>query len=164
MRYKRVIPMVADEEAKEREKQLKKEEEEKRLSEEVGEECKESVSKVEINESKDRVYEHFKQISQTIIMDNQALPEEKKKKPKQLILGQMHGRKRKRGSNIAKEHKNQDDSSNTSKFSTPIPSLDTRVVHMSNNAKRKARQAIEERKLQQNLVQIQDNSEITPIR
>lgn len=155
--------MVADEEANEREKQLK-EEEEKRLSEEVGEECKESVSKVEINESKGRVYEHFKQISQTMITDNQALPKEKKKKPTQLILGQMHGRKRKRESNIAKAHKNQDDSSNTSKFSTPTPSLDTRIVHMSKKAKQKARQAIEERKLQQNLVQIQDNPEITSIR
>ncbi|RLU22965.1 hypothetical protein DMN91_005243 [Ooceraea biroi] len=153
MRYKRVIPMVADQEAKEREKELKKEVEEQRLNEGVSEEC---ISKNEIDESKERVYEHFKQISQTVTTDDQASSKKKKKNAK-LTLGQMHGRKRKRESDIAKAHENQE--RDNSEFSTPRPSLDTRIVHMSKKAKQDIQQAIEERKVQQSLVQIQDGDD-----
>ncbi|EZA53331.1 Exosome component [Ooceraea biroi] len=96
MRYKRVIPMVADQEAKEREKELKKEVEEQRLNEGVK-------------------------------------------------------------SDIAKAHENQE--RDNSEFSTPRPSLDTRIVHMSKKAKQDIQQAIEERKVQQSLVQIQDGDD-----
>jgi len=145
--------MLADQETKELEK---KKEEEKRLTEEASEE---GISEAEINQSKNKIYEHFKEVSQTISetnLDNQILPKEKNK-PTQLILGQMHDRKRKRESNI-KTHEDQEQQDDNNKFSTPTPSLDTRIIHMSKKQKEKVQQAIEERKMQQNLQNLQDSN------
>lgn len=155
------MPMVVDQEAKEREKQLKKEEEENRLTEQASEE---GVSKGEINESKDRVYDHFKQVSQTITTDDQATSK-RKKKPADLILGQMHGRKRKRESNITKSYKYEEKDS-TSELSTPTPSLDTRIAQVPKKIKAEAREAIEDNEIQQSLAQVQDDNkpEVTSMR
>lgn len=154
--------MVVDQEAKELEKQQKKKEE-KHMTEVANE----GVSRVEINESKDRVHEHFKQMSQTMTQDLQPLPKNKnkKKKPTVISLGQMHGKKRKRESNVTNAHENQKKEFKT-EFSTPSPSLDTRITHMSKKMRQDARETIEECKVQQNLAQIQynNNPEIKSIR
>lgn len=155
-----MIPMVMDQEEKERERQQKKEEEDRHLTEEIE---KEAVSMDEINESKDRVHEHFKQISDIVPLDQQATS--KKKKPTHMTLGKMRGRKRKRESSITKAHKKNQMDRNT-EFVTPAPSLDTRIVHVPKKGKAAARQATEEYKAQQNLAQVQDanNPEIQSIR
>lgn len=153
MRYKCVIPMVVDQE---REKQQKKEEEEK-TEEDLTVIGNEYVNETEINESKNRVYEHFKQICE---MKNKQveIPSKKKKKSKQLILSQMHGRKRKREFDVGNENQKKNDDND---FCTPIPYLDAGTVHMSKKAKREAREAIEERKIQESLTHGQgdNNSE-----
>lgn len=94
-RYKRVIPMIAEEEARERERQ--REEEEKRLNE---------LKKKEkdLEESKNRVYEHFKQVSQIVAGENVS---KSPRKSSQIPLSQMSARKRKRDSNINKQHDTQ---------------------------------------------------------
>jgi len=152
--------MLADQETKELEK---KKEEEKHLTEA----SEQGVSEAEINQSKNKVYEHFKEVSQTIsgTMDNQIPPKKETNKPKQFILGQMHDRKRKKESNIMKTHEDQQEQDDNNKFSTPTPSLDTRIIHMSKKQKEKVQQAIEERKMQQNFetlqVQNTNNAETT---
>ncbi|KAG9427888.1 exosome component 10 [Apis mellifera carnica] len=110
-RYKRVIPMIAEQEAQEREKQ--KQEEENRLKKEI-----------EIVESKNRVYQHFKQVSQMITGKNES---ELSKKPSQTPLSQMPGRKRKRDSNINKQDEVQEEKTNDN-LSTPVPILETRII------------------------------------
>lgn len=136
MRYKCVIPMVMDQEVKERETQEKKEEESSTKDKHVDE--------AEINESKSRVYQHFKQISQTN-KQVESTPK-KKKKSNQLALSQMHGKKRKRQLDIGNEKRG-----NASDFSTPTPNLNAGSMHVSKKAKR---EAIEERKVQGNLARI----------
>lgn len=152
MRYKCVIPMIMHHETKEREKQQKEnekeEEEEKRstINAKV-----EHIDESEINESKSRVYEHFKQICQTANKEVVDLPKKKKKKKKtckQLTLGQMHGRKRKRESDI----KNEIQVNRNNDFSTPTSPI--KVIHMSKKIKREIQETNEERKVQDN------NSEI----
>ncbi|CAL1681433.1 unnamed protein product [Lasius platythorax] len=133
MRYKCVIPMIVHHEAKERERQQKegekKEEGENRSTVKVEEK---HIDETEINKSKDRVYEHFKQVvSQAVSKEVEVLPKKKKKKKKthnnQLILNQMaqQGKKRKRESDIKNEIQVKIDNNY---FSTPTPSLDVRVM------------------------------------
>lgn len=103
--------MIAEQEAQEREKQ--KQEEENRLKKEI-----------EIVESKNRVYQHFKQVSQMITEKNES---ELSKKPSQTPLSQMPGRKRKRDSNINKQDEVQEEKTNDN-LSTPVPILETRII------------------------------------
>lgn len=102
--------MIAEQEAQEREKQKQ---EENRLKKEI-----------EIVESKNRVYQHFKQVSQMITGKNES---ELSKKPSQTPLSQMPGRKRKRDSNINKQDEVQEEKTNDN-LSTPVPILDTRII------------------------------------
>ncbi|XP_067213814.1 exosome complex component 10 homolog [Linepithema humile] len=148
MRYKCVIPMIADYEAKEREKQQKEEENCSTAKVEL-------VDETEINESKNRVLEHFKEVSQTT--NNEVVTsakKKKKKKPKHLILGQMHGRKRKRESNI--RNKSQEESYD-SNFSTPSSSLDATITHISKQMRPEV-EIIEERNVQQSFAPVQDSN------
>lgn len=132
MRYKCVIPMVIDQEVKERETQKKKEEEEEEnlIKDKY-------INEAEINESKSRVFQHFKQISQTN-KQVESMPK-KKKKSNQLTLSQIHGKKRKRQVDIGNEKR--------------TPNLNAGSVHVSKKAKAK-REAIEERKVQGSLARI----------
>lgn len=107
--------MIAEQEAQEREKE--KQEEENRLN-------KLKKEETEIVESKNRVYEHFKQVSQMIIGKNES---ELSKKPSQTPLSQMPGRKRKRDSNINKQDEVQEEKTNDN-LSTPVPILETRII------------------------------------
>lgn len=86
-RYKRVIPMVAEEESRERQRQ--EQEEAERADKLTKTENQGEGKNMEIEESKNRVYEHFKKIA--------------KKKQSQIPLSQMEGRKRKRDSDINKQ-------------------------------------------------------------
>lgn len=152
MRYKCVIPMIVHHETKEREKQQKeneKKEEEMRSTVNVEEQ---HIDETEINESKSRVYEHFKQICKTTNKEVAALPKKKKKKKScnQLTLGQMHGRKRKRESDI----KNEIQVKRNNDFSTPTPPLDIKVMHMPKKIKREVQETSKEGKTHNN------NSEI----
>lgn len=149
-RYKCVIPVIAEQEAEERKKQ-EKEEEEKQTNET---DKKENIEQAEINESINRVHEHYMQISQSLSKEDQSFSKKKKKKSK-LLLGQMHGRKRKRESDIAKDNENQERSDDS--LSTPTPSLNAKIVHMSKNAKQEMQNAIEEQKLQETLAQVQED-------
>lgn len=155
-----MIPMIAELETKERERQCK-EEEEKRLSETVK---RENVVQTEIDESKDRVYEHFKQISQSpseeVHLSQANAPKKNKKKKKNkkhgVILSTMAGKKRKRESDIAREDAGQQTTSD-SNFCTPVPSLNTRIVHTSKKRKQEIQRTIEERKVQENIAQVKGN-------
>lgn len=152
--------MIAELETKELERQCK-EEEEKRLSETVKHE---NVDRTEIDESKDRVYEHFKQISQSpseeVHLSQVNMPKKNKKKKKNkkqgVILSRMAGKKRKRESNIAREDAGQQTTSDNN-FCTPVPSLNTRIVHTSKKRKQEIQRTIEERKVQENIAQAKGN-------
>lgn len=173
-RYKCVIPMVAEQEAKEREIQQKKEEE-KSLKETVEDV---SLGQKEIEESISRVQEHYRQVTQTLNTETQTLNAEtqtsskKKKKKKKKnknpmlqLLSQMQGKKRKRESNIAKGSENAEKGNDT--FFTPTPSLDTRIVHMPKKVRLEMNNMKEERKLQETLHQVQKNNNpevINPMR
>jgi len=140
MRYKCVIPMVMDQEAKEREKWQKKEE---KIEESSTMKIKdEYVNEAEINESKNRVHEHFKQMSQT---NKQAeIPSKKKKKSDQLILSQ-------------KKKKNNDND-----FSILTSYLNAGTVHISKKTNQEIQEVIEEPKVQKEIlpqVQGDNNSE-----
>lgn len=114
-RYKRVIPMIAEQEAQEREKL--RQEEENRLNEVKSKED-------EIAESKNRIYEHFKRVSQMATEGSvSVLP----KKPSQTPLSQMSGRKRKRDSNINKQDEVQDKKIKDD-LSNPTPMLETKTT------------------------------------
>ncbi|XP_029159209.1 LOW QUALITY PROTEIN: exosome component 10 [Nylanderia fulva] len=130
MRYKCVLPMVAHYEAKEREKQQKEEEKPSTVQQ------KEGIDETEINESKDRVYEHFKQMSQTMNKEVEVLPKKKKKKkkPNQFTLNQIaQYKKRKRESNVINKTLN-DYKNCTTSFSTSTS--DASVMHPSKKMKR----------------------------
>ncbi|XP_076278935.1 exosome component Rrp6 isoform X2 [Lasioglossum baleicum] len=133
-RYKRVIPMIAQEEAQERERQ--KQAEENRLN-------KEKKDDEEIVESKNRVYELFKQVSQIVKGENS-------KKPSPVSLGQMQGRKRKRDSNIKKEDDTQEKANDS--LLTPAP---LSIKKVSNNET----PSTEEQKVQECLARIQGQDE-----
>lgn len=139
MRYKCVIPMVMDQEAKEREIEKKKEEKEKKEEESLTKD--KCINEAEIDESKSRVYQHFKQISQTN-KQVESMPK-KKKKSNQLTLSQIRGKKRKKQFDIGNEKRRND-----SDFSTPTPNFNAGSVQVSKKAKRETREAIEERKVQ----------------
>lgn len=114
-RYKRVIPMIAEQEAQEREKL--RQEEENRLN-------KLKSKEDEIAESKNRIYEHFKRVSQMATEGSvSVLP----KKPSQTPLSQMSGRKRKRDSNINKQDEVQDKKIKDD-LSNPTPMLETKTT------------------------------------
>ncbi|CAL7952505.1 unnamed protein product [Xylocopa violacea] len=98
-RYKRVIPMIAEEEARERERQ----EEENRLNDA-------EIEKEDIAESKKKVHEHFKQVSQTMAKEKVTA---RSKKSSKISLSQMQGRKRKRDANIGKEDETKETDRNT---------------------------------------------------
>lgn len=150
MRYKCVIPMVVDYEAKEREKQQK--EEENRLATKT-----EFVDKTEIDESKNRVLEHFKQVCQTVNNKVETPTKKKKKKKcKNVVLSQMHGRKRKRESNIKNESQEKSYDKN---FFTSMSSLDTTIAHVSKQIKSNV-EIIGEQNVQQSFAQNSDNSEV----
>lgn len=163
MRYKCVIPMVVDEEAKQREQRQKEKAEEDSRTVRFKDEY---VNEAEINESKNRVHQHFKQVSQTIVSNKQVeIPpkkKKKKKKPKQLILSQMQGRKRKREFDNGNENRKKNDGNDFS-MTTLTPYLDAGgTVHMSKKAKPEAQKAIEDQKaIQESLAQMQgdNNSE-----
>lgn len=142
-RYKRVIPMVAQEEAQERERQKRKEE--NRLIEKKKQE-------EDLTESKNRVYEHFKQVSQ-IATDENATKSSKKKPP--VPLSQHQGRKRMRDSNINKEDEIRERTNDN--LLTPAPLLQTRRIHRSKEESRDGEPLIEEQKVQECLARrIQD--------
>ncbi|XP_078050895.1 exosome component Rrp6 [Augochlora pura] len=130
-RYKRVIPMVALEEEQEREKQ--KQQEESRPTEIEKQE--------EIVESKNRVYEHFKQVT----------AREKPKKTAPVSLCQLQGRKRKRDSNIKKgaETREKEDDS----LLTPAPSL-------AKDESDDVTLLTEEQKVEECLARIRDQGEV----
>lgn len=114
-RYKRVIPMIAEQEAEERER-LRQEEENR------SNELKKKED--ETAESKNRVYEHFKRVSQMVTEESVSdLP----KKPSQIPLSQMSGRKRKRDSNINKQDEVQDKKIKDD-LSNPTPTLKTKTT------------------------------------
>lgn len=153
MRYKCVIPIVIDQEAKEREKQEKKEEKEKKEEDSIIKIENEYLNETEINESKNRVYEHFKKMSQT--NKQVKIPPKKKKKSKNLILNQIHGGKRKREFDIGNEIRKKN---NDNDFATvPVPHFDAGTVHMSKKAKQEV-QTIERQKMQESLTQVQSNN------
>lgn len=154
MRYKCVIPMVIDQEAKEHEKRQKKGEKEKEgesSTVKIEDEC---VNEAQINESKNRVYEHFKQISQ--INKQGEILSKKKKKSKQLILSQIHGGKRKREFNIRNEDRKKSDDNDFSM----APYLNAETMHLSKKVKQEVpkAQTIEERKMQKSLAQVQSDN------
>lgn len=155
MRYKCVIPMIMDQEAKEREKQEQKKEEKEEESSavKIKDEC---INEAEINESKNRVYEHFKQISQT--NKRAEIPPKKKKRSKQFILSQIHGRKRKREFDIRNENRKKDDNED---FSAPTSCLNAGTAHVSKKAKRETQETVEERKVQENLAQVQGDNKLS---
>lgn len=153
-RYKCVIPMLVKLEAQEREMQQKREDE-KRLEEAVKDV---SVDQAEIDESKNRVHQHFKQVAQSsneVIQNTPKKNKKKKKKKKnpEVILDQMHGKKRKRESNIAKESIEQEKSNND--FCTPAPSLDPAIMRLPKKMRQEMLNKIEERGVQKTLAQIQ---------
>ncbi|CAK9815186.1 Exosome component 10 [Anthophora quadrimaculata] len=118
-RYKRVIPMVAEEEAQERERQKQEEKaEEERLNKE------EKPEEKDIVESKNRVYQHFKQVAEIVRGDDASAPSRKSSK---VPLSQMHGRKRKRDSNINKQNKAKK-GKDEDNLLTPVPSLEARIT------------------------------------
>lgn len=164
-RYKCVIPMIAELETKEQE--IRKEEEEKRLSQTVKHE---NLDQTEIYKSKSRVYEHFKQISQSneeikeeVHLNEANIPKKpkknkkKKKKNSAAILGNMPDRKRKRESDIVRKDIQAQEKTSDNNFCTPMPSLDTRIVHMSKKIKQEIQHTIEEQRVQENLTQVQGN-------
>jgi len=145
--------MVMDQEAKEREKLQKKEE---KIEESSTMKIKdEYVNEAEINESKNRVHEHFKQMSQT---NKQAeIPPKKKKKSDQLILSRIHGRKRKRDIGNENKRKNNDND-----FSILTSYLNAGTVHVSKKTKQEIQEVIEKPMVQkESLPQVQgdNNSE-----
>lgn len=172
-RYKCVIPMIAEQEAKEL-KKWEKEEEEKRLNEtkteENNKECQ--LGEAEINESINRVYNHYKQVSESLNKDvqsknvqSQSKKEKKKKKKSKLFLGEMPDRKRKRESDIANQERNESQVRNDDSSSTPTPSLNIKIKYMPKKAKQKIQDANEERKLQETLAHVQKSTtEIKSIR
>lgn len=162
-RYKCVIPVIVEMEAQEQEVQQKKEEE-KRLSETVQDL---NVNQVEIDESKERVYEHFKQVVQAsseVIQDtyNVAIQgtlkkkKKKKKKKSEVILGQMQGKKRKRESDIAKESATREKGTNN--YCTPAPSLNNRILHIPKKMKRKMQSTVEQQRVQETLARVQSHN------
>lgn len=147
-RYKRVIPMIAEEEAREREKQ--KQEEENRL-----EKLKEAEE--EIAESKKRVFEHFKQVSEDIETHSST------KRPSKAPLSQMKGFKRKRGSNIDKEQATQEVKTNDSLL-TSVPSLETKIVQGVNKETNETSRFSREQNMQESIVRFQNNNVTNSIR
>lgn len=154
MRYRCVIPMIMDQEAKEREEREKREQkkEEESSAVKIKDEC---INEAEINESKSRVYEHFKQMSQT--NKRAEIPTKKKKRSNQFILSQIHGRKRKREFDIRNEIKKDDNED----FSAPTSCLNAGTAHVSKKAKRETQETIEERKVQENLAQVQGDNKLS---
>lgn len=152
--------MIAELETKELERQCK-EEEEKRLSETVK---RENVGQTEIDESKDRVYEHFKHVSQSpseeVHLSQADTPKKNKKKKKNkkhgVILSRMAGTKRKRESDIAREDAGQQTTSDNN-FCTSVPSLNTRIIHTSKKKKQEIQRTIEEGKVRENIAQVKGN-------
>ncbi|XP_018049348.1 PREDICTED: exosome component 10 isoform X2 [Atta colombica] len=151
MRYRCVIPMVMDQEAKEREKeQQKKEETEK--EEKTLKSQNECINEAEINESKNRVYEHFKQMSQKNI---QAEVQLKKKKKSDNIFLNLTRRQRKRKFDTGNESQRKNDAND---FSTSTSHLNSETIHVSKKAKQKTLKVIEEQKLQESLAQVQSDN------
>ncbi|XP_015601250.1 exosome component 10 [Cephus cinctus] len=140
-RYKRVIPMVAAQEAKEREQQEKEETE--RLN-------KEQKEKQETNESINRVHDHFKEISR--VVETQVKTEAKSPKNKHTPLAQMRNRKRKRQSSV--DETNDVPEKSHEDLSSPVPSLDAKVVQ---GVKRKIdpEELEQERQDGQNLIEVE---------
>lgn len=147
-RYKRVIPMIAEEEAREREKQ--REEEENRLNELKKKEK-------ELEESKNRVYEHFKQVSHVTAEDSiSKLP----RKSSQVPLSQMSGRKRKRDSNINKQDDTQ--KKKTEDNSLNLTSLETRISYEKQESNET--EHLREESITQNQKQIPNNETVNLLR
>ena len=155
-RYKRVIPMVAEEEAQERERQRQ---EEDRLNKVKEDEEKEEGGEDEITKSKNRVFEHFKQVAEVAGGGVVVIPKKRKKassesppkKPSQVPLGQMQGRKRKRDSNISKQNDARE--RNNESFLTPVPLLDIKTSQGINNESDEPECLIYEQKTQDARIQ-----------
>ena len=154
-RYKRVIPMIAEQEAQERERL--RQEEENRLNELKRKED-------EVAESKKRVYEHFKRVSQIATEGSVSdLP----KKPSQMPLSQMSGRKRKRDSNINKQDEVQD-KKNKDDLSNPTPMLETKTTRYVKQESDEIERLSEERNIAESItksrIQASNNESINAIR
>ena len=148
-RYKRVIPMIAEEEAREREKQ--KEEEENRLNELKKKEK-------ELEESKNRVYEHFKQVSQTVAGDSIS---KSPRKSSQVPLSQMSGRKRKRDSNINKQDDTQKEKVEDNSLN--LTPLETRISYYEKQESNES-EHLREESLTQSQKQIPNNETVNLLR
>ncbi|XP_076387496.1 exosome component Rrp6 isoform X2 [Megachile rotundata] len=142
-RYKRVIPMIAEEEAREREKQKQEEEDHLDKLKKVDE---------EIEESKQRVYEHFKQVSQVPKQQTVATPSTKK-----TPLSKMRGCKRKRSSNINEEKVTEEEKS-TDNLITPIPSLETKIIQDTNKKSYDTEHLDKEAKIEESVARIQNDT------
>lgn len=140
-RYKRVIPMIAEEEARERERQKQEEDRGNKLK----------IEEREIIESKKKVYEHFKQLTQARVEGMLTKPS---KKPSQIPLGQMQGRKRTRESNISKQDEKREKTNDN--LLTPIPSLTTKIAQRLKGEPDGVERLIEEQKKQESLTRIQE--------
>lgn len=155
--------MIAEQEAKEREMQQKKEEEKNLKETDENRHTHVTVRQEEITESINRVQEHFRQVTQLMVEEPQSSSRKRKKKKKNknknknpVLLSQMQDRKRKRESNIAKRNENVEKSNDT--FLTPTPSLDTRIVHVPKKAKLQMENMREEQRTQQSFAQPQRNN------
>ncbi|XP_053994279.1 exosome component 10 [Hylaeus volcanicus] len=140
-RYKRVIPMIAEEEAQERER-LKQEEDRKNKTKTEAE---------EIAESKNRVYKHFKQVAR---VEADGIVTTPSKKSSQISLGQMQGRKRKRDSDINKQNETREKINDD--LLTPAPSLTTKIVQSTKREPDDAESLVDEERKKDSLARIQE--------
>lgn len=123
-RYKRVMPMVAAQEEQERKLEAKQEAERHREAVDEAEETAMSIQ---------RVHEHFKNVAQTSNVPENAI--ESRNDKIQVPLSQMHGRKRKRQSDLVDSSDYPEDSK--CDVSTPKPSIEVTITQ-SYARKRKA--------------------------
>ncbi|XP_012282289.1 exosome component 10 [Orussus abietinus] len=113
-RYKKVIPMIAAEEAKERAIEVDKEQERLKNIEKDKQHTVESI---------ERVHDHFKQVANAI---NKDTKKSKRKKRARVLMNEIHGKKRKKESNINTPSEQQEKAELD--MTNPIPSLDAAIV------------------------------------
>lgn len=154
-RYKRVIPMIAEQEAQEREKL--RQEEENRLNEL-------KMKEDEMAESKNRVHKHFKRVSQMV---SEGSASDLPKKPSQTPLSQMSGRKRKRDSNINKQDEVQDKKIKDD-LSNPTPMLETKTTQYVKQESDEIERLSEEQNVPESITknrkQASSNETVNPLR
>ncbi|XP_017798414.1 PREDICTED: exosome component 10 [Habropoda laboriosa] len=121
-RYKRVIPMVAEEETQERERQKQEEDKEKEKKERLNK--GENVEQKDITESRNRVLQHFKKVTEIVTEKGASTSS---RKPSKVPLSQMQGRKRKQNSDINEQNKAKKGKVEDNLL-TPVPSLEGRMT------------------------------------